>query len=127
MNGTGEPIDALLAAEEEAAQARDGAAGAADGGAAAGAGRTPVQNIIVQFVSADDGAACGPQIELPVTTTVPQMQTLVNKLLENVCVVFFFFSLVMMMIHEAKKHTKNTKTQKKTPQNRKRQFHIRFM
>ena len=85
MNGTGEPIDALLAAEEEAAQARDGVPAAAAAAAAGGAQRTPVQNLIVQFVSADDGTTCGPQIELPATTTVSQMQTLVNKLLENVC------------------------------------------
>ena len=40
-------------------------------------------NIIAQFVSAEDGEAKGPQIELPSNTTVPQLQELINKLLSN--------------------------------------------
>ena len=114
MNGTGDPSEVLMAADGEANSEVSAAAAAARGvEPSSGEGKNgPAKNIIVQFVSAEDGSTCGPQIELPMTSTVSQMQKLVNKLLENVCssssfVICLLFTFLMI--------------------NRKRQCHIVFM
>ena len=38
---------------------------------------------IIQFISEEDGSVCGPQISIPSSVTVRQLQELLNKLLEN--------------------------------------------
>ena len=103
MNGTGDPSEALMGADGEAGSEVSAAAAAARGVEPGGSGSEgksgPAKNIIVQFVSAEDGSTCGPQIEMPMTSTVPQMQKLVNKLLENVCLTYECIELPLLCHH----------------------------
>lgn len=45
----------------------------------------PSPNIVVQFVSEEDGKALAPAVSLPANITRDALQTLVNKLNTQVC------------------------------------------
>ena len=53
----------------------------------------PSPNVIVQFVSEDDGSALAPAISLPANVSREDLQSLVNTLTSKVCCIqrFFFF------------------------------------
>jgi len=44
----------------------------------------PTYNVVVQFVSEDDGQSLGPAISLPSNVSTEQLQTLVNNLKSQV-------------------------------------------
>lgn len=49
------------------------------------------QNIVVQFVSEDDGKPLAPTVSLPANVSREGLETLVNKLKSQVCYVLFVF------------------------------------
>jgi hypothetical protein len=48
----------------------------------------PSQNVVVQFVSEDDGSALAPAVSLPANVSRDDLQSLVNTLTSKVAVVF---------------------------------------
>ena len=51
----------------------------------------PAYNVIVQFVSEDDGQSLGPAVSLPANVSTEGLQTLVNNLKSQVCALLFYF------------------------------------
>lgn len=49
---------------------------------------TPSPNIVVQFVSDDDGTPLAPAVSLPANVSREGLEALVNKLTTHVCVSF---------------------------------------
>jgi ribosome assembly protein 4 len=47
--------------------------------------QAPAYNVVVQFVSEDDGQPLGPAVSLPATVSTEGLQTLVNNLKSQVC------------------------------------------
>ncbi len=50
----------------------------------------PTQNIVVQFVSEDDGKPLAPTVSLPANISREGLEILVNKLKSQVCYTLFF-------------------------------------
>ena len=58
----------------------------------------PTSNVIVHFVSEDDGRSLAPAVSLPANVSREGLEALVNKLSTQVCFCSFLFWLLMLAI-----------------------------
>lgn len=54
--------------------------------------RGPTYNVVVQFISEDDGQPLGPAVSLPSNVSTEGLQTLVNNLKSQVYILILLFS-----------------------------------